>query len=133
MSTVPEAIAAGHAGMDVLGFTLVSNMAAGILDRPLSEREVLDPPRSRATNFPGSSRPAWNVCRGLSMDTLFSGVTAVMTDEDCGILENAYVLVSEGIISSVSPTRPASFSGREIDGRAGCSSPRSQTPTRTCP
>jgi purine-nucleoside phosphorylase len=42
MSTVPEAIAAGHAGMDVLGFTLVSNMAAGILDRPLSEREVLD-------------------------------------------------------------------------------------------
>jgi 5-methylthioadenosine/S-adenosylhomocysteine deaminase len=50
------------------------------------------------------------------MDTLFSGVTAVMTDEDCGILENAYVLVSEGIISSVSPTRPASFSGREIDG-----------------
>ena len=28
--------------MQVLGFTLVSNMAAGILDQPLSEQEVLD-------------------------------------------------------------------------------------------
>ena len=42
MSTVPEVIAAAHCGMDVLGFTLLSNMAAGILDRPLSEQEVLD-------------------------------------------------------------------------------------------
>ena len=42
MSTAPEVIAAGHCGMDVLGFTLLSNMAAGILDQPLSEQEVLD-------------------------------------------------------------------------------------------
>ena len=28
--------------MQVLGFTLLSNMAAGILDQPLSEQEVLD-------------------------------------------------------------------------------------------
>ena len=42
MSTVPEVIAAAHCGMDVLGFTLLSNMAAGILDQPLSEQEVLD-------------------------------------------------------------------------------------------
>lgn len=42
MSTVPEVIAAGHCGMEVLGFSLLSNMAAGILDRPLSEQEVLD-------------------------------------------------------------------------------------------
>lgn len=40
MSTVPEAITAAHAGMSVLGFTLLSNMAAGILDRPLSGEEV---------------------------------------------------------------------------------------------
>ena len=42
MSTAPEAIAAAHAGMEILGFTLLSNMAAGILDQPLSEQEVLD-------------------------------------------------------------------------------------------
>ncbi len=42
MSTAPEAIVAAHCGMQVLGFTLVSNMAAGILDQPLSEQEVLD-------------------------------------------------------------------------------------------
>lgn len=42
MSTAPEVIVAGHCGMEVLGFTLLSNMAAGILDQPLSEEEVLD-------------------------------------------------------------------------------------------
>lgn len=42
MSTVPEVIAAAHCGMDVLGFSLLSNMAAGILDQPLSEEEVLE-------------------------------------------------------------------------------------------
>ena len=42
MSTAPEVIVAGHCGMEVLGFSLLSNMAAGILDQPLSEQEVLD-------------------------------------------------------------------------------------------
>ena len=42
MSTVPEVTVASHCGMQVLGFTLLSNMAAGILDQPLSEQEVLD-------------------------------------------------------------------------------------------
>ena len=42
MSTAPEVIVAGHCGMQVLGFTLVSNLAAGLLDQPLSEQEVLD-------------------------------------------------------------------------------------------
>lgn len=42
MSTAPEVIVAGHCDMQVLGFTLLSNMAAGILDQPLSEQEVLD-------------------------------------------------------------------------------------------
>ena len=40
MSTAPEVITAGHCGMRVLGFTLLSNMAAGILDQPLTEEEV---------------------------------------------------------------------------------------------
>ncbi|NCB62879.1 MAG: purine-nucleoside phosphorylase [Clostridia bacterium] len=42
MSTAPEAITAGHCGMKILGFTLVTNMGAGILNQPLSEQEVLD-------------------------------------------------------------------------------------------
>ena len=42
MSTAPEAIVARHAGMEILGFTLLSNMAAGILDQPLTEEEVLE-------------------------------------------------------------------------------------------
>lgn len=42
MSTCPEVTVAGHCGMKVLGLTLLSNMAAGILDQPLTEEEVLE-------------------------------------------------------------------------------------------
>ena len=42
MSTVPECIAARHCGMRILGVTLVTNMAAGILDQPLSCEEVIE-------------------------------------------------------------------------------------------
>ena len=42
MSTVPETIVAAHCGMQVLGFTLCTNMAAGVLDQPLSGEEVLE-------------------------------------------------------------------------------------------
>lgn len=41
MSTVPEVIAASHAGMKVLGFSLITNMAAGILQVRLSGDEVI--------------------------------------------------------------------------------------------
>lgn len=40
MSTVPEALAANYLGMKVLGISCVTNMAAGILDQPLSHEEV---------------------------------------------------------------------------------------------
>ena len=41
MSTVPESIIAAHCGMQVLGFTLCTNMAAGVLDQPLDGEEVI--------------------------------------------------------------------------------------------
>ena len=41
MSTVHECICAAHSGMRILGISLVTNMAAGVLDKPLSEEEVI--------------------------------------------------------------------------------------------
>ena len=56
MSTAPEVIVAGHCGMEVLGLTLLSNMAAGILDQPLSEQEVLDAAAAAKDKFSGLIR-----------------------------------------------------------------------------
>ena len=42
MSTVPEAIVANHAGINVAAFSLVTNLAAGISKEPLSHEEVIE-------------------------------------------------------------------------------------------
>ena len=42
MSTVPEAIVARHMGLRVLGVSCITNMAAGVLDKPISHEEVIE-------------------------------------------------------------------------------------------
>ena len=51
MSTAPEAIAAAHAGMEILGFSMLTNMCAGILDQPLSGEEVNETAEARKGPF----------------------------------------------------------------------------------
>lgn len=51
MSTVPETVTAAHCGMQVLGFTLCTNMAAGVLPRPLTGEEVLSAAREAGPRF----------------------------------------------------------------------------------
>ncbi|MCL6575745.1 purine-nucleoside phosphorylase [Kyrpidia sp.] len=53
MSTVTEVIAARHVGMRVLGISCITNMAAGILDQPLSHEEVLETGRRIGAQFSG--------------------------------------------------------------------------------
>ncbi len=48
MSTTLEAIAAREAGMEVLGISLVTNLAAGISSEPLNHAEVLEAGKAAA-------------------------------------------------------------------------------------
>ncbi len=51
MSTVPEAIVARHMGVDVLGISCITNMAAGVLPQPLDHAEVMRTARRVAADF----------------------------------------------------------------------------------
>jgi purine-nucleoside phosphorylase len=51
MSTTLEAIAAREAGMEVLGISLVTNLAAGISGEPLNHEEVLEAGRGAAARM----------------------------------------------------------------------------------
>ncbi|WP_340537458.1 purine-nucleoside phosphorylase [Nocardioides sp. GXZ039] len=51
MSTTLEAIAAREAGMEILGISLVTNLAAGISDQPLDHSEVLEAGRAAASRM----------------------------------------------------------------------------------
>ena len=51
MSTVPEAIAARHMGAKVVGISLVTNLAAGISESPLSHDEVREVAQEASNHF----------------------------------------------------------------------------------
>lgn len=51
MSTVPEAIAAAHCGIRTLGVSLITNMAAGVLDQPLTHEEVQQAANAASQRF----------------------------------------------------------------------------------
>lgn len=51
MSTVPEAIIASHAGREAIGISLLSNMAAGVLDQRLTAEEVNEAGRMAKETF----------------------------------------------------------------------------------
>lgn len=51
MSTVPEAIAVSHMGAEVAGISLVTNLAAGIGDGPLSHDDVTETASRARTTF----------------------------------------------------------------------------------
>ena len=51
MSSVPEAIVAGHSGMEIVGISCITNMASGILDKPLSGDEVIEAGKKAMLSF----------------------------------------------------------------------------------
>ena len=42
MSTVPEAMAARHQGMNVIGISCITNLASGVSDDPINHEEVME-------------------------------------------------------------------------------------------
>ena len=67
MSTVPEAIVARHAGIEVLAIALVSNAAAGVVGTPITHEEVLEAGRKAG---PALAKLLERVVSRLAAETL---------------------------------------------------------------
>ncbi len=68
MSTVPEAIAANHMGITVLGISCVTNMAAGILPQKINHEEVLETGATVRDTLVQAAEGALTAAGGGSMD-----------------------------------------------------------------
>ncbi len=51
MSTVTEALTAAHCGLPVLGISVICNMAAGVLEQPITDEEVVEAGKKIASQF----------------------------------------------------------------------------------
>lgn len=51
MSSVPEAITANHAGLEIIGISCIANAAAGVGNNPLSGQDVIDVSEQIAGDF----------------------------------------------------------------------------------
>jgi purine-nucleoside phosphorylase len=62
MSTVPEVIAANHMGMEVLGISCISNVAAGLSSKKLSHQEVMETTEQAKPRFVHLLKGILNEC-----------------------------------------------------------------------
>ena len=97
MSTALEVIAAREAGMDVLGLSLVTNLAAGIGGEELHHGEVLDVgPRVRTAHLPAARRHRGEVVMSAALvDTPDAGSPTTRTPP-LGRNLSAVVAAAEG-------------------------------------
>ena len=96
MSTTLEAIAAREAGVEVLGISLVTNLAAGMTGEPLDHEEVLAAGRTRP---PGWASCSPRSCRG----------SEPVPVEPTGASPGGVVVGDKRAAAKVGPFKPAAF------------------------